>query len=127
MSDVAPRKRNFFPKAKRSVTPAGVMSLNHIVDTLPTAIDSTKARKGNKTVARRRFQRGSVFQNRTKTQWLGTYSEYVLDVAGVEQRVRRQIVLSPVRKQDGSSVRKNEAKSLLQPYVNRTNDQLTSP
>jgi integrase len=127
MSHVAPRKRNFFPKAKRSVTPIRVSSIDSSVDTLPPAIDSTKARKGNKTVARRRFQRGSVFQNRTKTQWLGTYSEYVLDASGVEQRVRRQIVLSPVRKADGSSVRKNEAKNLLQPYINRANEQSTSP
>ena len=36
-------------------------------------------------------------------------------------------MLSPVRKQDGSSVRKNEVKSLLQPYVNRANEQSTSP
>ena len=127
MSDVAPRKRNFFPKAKRSVTPIRVSSIDSSVDTLPPAIDSTKARKGNKTVARRRFQRGSVFLNRTKTQWLGRYSEYVLDAHGVEQRVRRQIVLSPVRKQDGSNVRKNEAKNLLQPYINRANEQSTSP
>ena len=127
MSNVTPRKRNFFPKAKRSVTPASVTPLENNVDTLPPAIDSTKARKGNKTVARRRFQRGSVFLNRTKTQWLGRYSEYVLDANGVEQRVRRQIVLSPVRKADGSSMRKSEAKGLLQPYVNRTNEQSTSP
>jgi integrase len=127
MSDVAPRKRNFFPKAKRSVTPASVTPLENNVDTLPPAIDSTKARKGNFTVARRRFQRGSVFQNRTKTQWRGTYSEYVLDASGVEQRVRRQIVLSPVRKADGSSVRKCEAKNLLQPYINRANEQSTTP
>jgi integrase len=127
MSDVTPRKRNFFPKAKRSVTPASVVPLDSNVDTLPAAIDSTEARKGNFTVARRRFQRGSVFQNRTKTQWRGTYSEYVLDASGVEQRVRRQLVLSPVRKADGSSVRKNEAKNLLQPYINRANEQLTSP
>ena len=68
-----------------------------------------------------------MFQNRTKTQWLGTYSEYVLDANGVEQRVRRQIVLSPVRKADGSIVRKSEAKNLLQPYINRANEQSTSP
>jgi integrase len=127
MFDVAPRKRNFFPKAKRSVTPVRVTPLKGSVDTLPPAIDSTEARKGNKTVARRRFQRGSVFQNRTKTQWRATYSEYVLDANGVEQRVRHQIVLSPVRKQDGSVVRKCEAKNLLQPYLNRANEQSTSP
>jgi integrase len=68
-----------------------------------------------------------VFQNRTKTQWRATYSEYVLDANGVEQRVRHQIVLSPVRKADGSVVRKSEAKNLLQPYLNRANEQSTSP
>lgn len=37
------------------------------------------------------------------------------------------MVLSPVRKGDGSIVRKNEAKNLLQPYINRVNEQLASP
>jgi hypothetical protein len=123
----APR-RNFFPKARLSVTPSRHPSVRSSqIDKLPPAIDSTEARKGNKSVARRRFQRGSVFQNRTKTQWLGTHTEYVLDANGVEQRVRHQIVLSLVRKADGSVVRKNEAKGLLQPSVNRANEQSTSP
>jgi integrase len=68
-----------------------------------------------------------VFLNRTKTLWQGTYSDYVLNVNGVEQRVRRQIVLSPSRRADGSSVRKNEAKKLLQPHINRANERLAAP
>src|SRR5271157_4652597 len=49
------------------------------------------------TVSRRRFQKGSVFMNRTKTHWLCSFSEYVLNAQGVEIRARRQIVLSPVK------------------------------
>jgi hypothetical protein len=112
----APKRRNFFAKAK------------HKQVKLPlAAIDST-ARKGiGNTVARRRFQRGTVYFNKTKTQWLGAYSEYALDAHGVERRKRNRIVLSPARKPDGTPVRKSEAKNLLQPYLNRVNEQSTFP
>jgi hypothetical protein len=126
-STLSPTKRNFFPKATRPATCNGFLSPHPGIDTLLPAIDSAKARKGINTVARRRFQRGSVFLNRTKTLWQGTYSDYVLNVNGVEQRVRRQIVLSPSRRADGSSVRKNEAKKLLQPHINRANERLAAP
>jgi integrase len=68
-----------------------------------------------------------VHLNKTKTQWIGAYSEYVLDAHGVERRKRVRIVLSPSRKDDGTPVRKSEAKNLLQPYVNRVNQQSTFP
>jgi hypothetical protein len=38
-----------------------------------------------------------------------------------------RIVLSPVRKDDGTTMRKNEAKNLLQPYINRVNERSTFP
>jgi hypothetical protein len=68
-----------------------------------------------------------VYLNPTKTQWIGSYSEYALDGHGVERRKRVRIVLSPSRKDDGTSVRKNEAKNLLQPDINRVNEQSTFP
>jgi integrase len=68
-----------------------------------------------------------VYLNKTKTQWLGAYSEYALDAHGVERRKRVRIVLSPARKYDGTPVRKSEAKNLLQPYLNRVNEQSTFP
>src|ERR1700722_4544886 len=68
-------------------------------DRISPAIGSA-ARKGG-TVARRRFQRGSVHQNKARTVWLGWYSEYVLDSNGVEKRRRKQVVLGPIRKTDG--------------------------
>jgi hypothetical protein len=83
-------------------------------DTVMPAIGSTA--KGA-SVARRRFQRGSVFKNRPKTVWLGQYSNYVLETHGVEKRQRTQICLGPVRKFDGSHMTKREAQRLLQPYV----------
>jgi len=89
-----------------------------------TAIDST-AKGAN--VARRRFQRGSVFKNKARTVWLGMYSEYFLDPNGVERRRRRQIVLGPVRKSDGSEMTKREAQRLLQPYVDRVNASISAP
>lgn len=68
-----------------------------------------------------------MYLNKTKTQWLGAYSEYALDAHGVERRKKVRIVLSPARKGDGTPVRKNEAKNLLQPYINRVNEQSTFP
>jgi hypothetical protein len=58
---------------------------------------------------------------------MGAHSEYVLDAHGVERRKRVRIVLSPSRKDDGTPVRKSEAKNLLQPYLNRVNEQSTFP
>jgi integrase len=89
-----------------------------------TAIDSTA--KGA-TVARRRYQRGSVFKNKTKTVWLGMYSEYALDSNGVENRRRKQVVLGSVRRPDGSDMTKREAQRLLQPYVDRVNTSISAP
>lgn len=121
--DAKPR-RNFFSQAK-SKQPG---SLQEAVDTLsPVTIDSTTRKGIGTTVARRRFQRGTVYLNKTKTQWLGAYSEYALDAHGVERRKRVPIVLSPARKGDGTPVRKSEAKNLLQPYINRVNEQSTFP
>jgi integrase len=88
------------------------------------AIGSTA--KGE-TVARRRFQRGSVYQNRSKTVWLGMYSEYVLDSNGVEKRRRKSVVLGPVNKPSGEEMRKREAQRLLQPYVDRVNSSISAP
>lgn len=83
------------------------------------------ARNGD-SVSRRRFQRGSVYQNKTKTMWLGMFTEYVLDADGVERRNRTQVVLCPVK--IGEKVTgKREAQRLLQPYVDRVNSSLSSP
>jgi integrase len=77
-------------------------------------------------VARRRFQKGSVFLNKTKTQWLGMFAEYVLDSDGVERRIRKQVVLCPVR--IGEKVtRRREAQQLFQPYLDRVNSSLSGP
>ncbi len=93
-------------------------------DTISPAIDST-ARNGE-TVARRRFQKGSVFLNKTKTLWLGLYAEYVLDSHGVEKRVRKQVVLCPVKTGERITS-KREAQRLLQPHLDRVNSSLTLP
>ena len=119
-------RRNFFPKAiqftAKAESKADVATLS-----AAAATDST-ARKGiGTTVSRRRFQRGTVYLNATKTQWIGSYSEYALDGHGVERRKRIRIVLSPSRKDDGTPVRKNEAKNLLQPNINRVNQQSSFP
>jgi integrase len=74
-------------------------------------------------VSRKRFQRGSVFKNRTRTMWLGAYSEYVLDGHGIEQRVQRQIVLTSC-KVDGRDITKREAQRMLQPLVDKANASL---
>ena len=92
---------------------------------IPVAIDSA-ARIGQ-SVARRRFQRGSVYQNKARTVWLGMYSEYVLDSNGVEKRVRRQVMLGPIRKPVGTVMTKREAQRLLQPYVDHVNSSLSAP
>ena len=78
-------------------------------------------------MARRRFQRGSVYLNKAKTIWLGMYAEYVLDSSGIEKRIRRQVVLGPVRKPNGDEMRKREAQRLLQPYVDRVNSSISAP
>ena len=48
-------------------------------------------------MARRKFQRGSVFLNKTKTMWFGSYSNYQIGTDGVERRVQKQITISPDR------------------------------
>lgn len=78
------------------------------------------------SVARRRFQKGSVFLNKSKTQWLGMYCEYILDQHGVEKRLRKQIVLCPVKLGD-KITRKRDAQRLLQPYLDRVNSSLATP
>jgi len=88
------------------------------------AIDSTA--KGE-LVARRRFQKGSVYKNKAGTAWLGMYSEYVLDASGIEKRRRRFVVLGPVRKPGGEEMRKREAQRLLQPYLDRVNSSISAP
>jgi integrase len=77
-------------------------------------------------VARRRFQKGSVYLNTTGTVWLGAYAEYVLDSGGIEQRRRKQIVLTPASA-NGKKTTKREAQRILQPYLDRVNSSLASP
>jgi hypothetical protein len=71
-------------------------------------------------VQRRRYQRGSVRLNKSKTLWIGECAEYVLDAHGLEKRIRHQIVLSPVKTEE-KTIGKREAQRLLQPYVDRVN------
>jgi integrase len=118
-------RRNFFPKARQSTSKSD--SKADVAKLSEAATDSTTLKGIGSTVSRRRFQRGTVYLNSTKTQWLGAYSEYALDTHGVERRKRVRIVLSPARKGDGTPVRKSEAKNLLQPYLNRVNEQSTFP
>jgi integrase len=103
--------RNFFRKA-------------HGKDKIKSTTGST-ARDGD-SVQRRRFQRGSVRLNKSKTTWIGEYAEYVLDKHGAEKRIRHQIVLSPVRTEE-KTIGKREAQRLLQPYVDRVNVALAAP
>ncbi len=89
-----------------------------------TPIDSTV--QNGDSVARRRFQKGSVFLNKTRTQWLGSFAEYVLDSHGVERRKRKQVVLCSAK--SGEVVtRKREARRLLQPYLDHVNSSLAAP
>src|SRR5579863_9648830 len=88
------------------------------------AIDSA-AREGT-PVARRRFQKGSVYMNATRTMWLGMYAEYSLDSQGVEVRKRQQIVLCPVRV-DGIVKTKRDAQRLLQPCLDKVNASISQP
>jgi Phage integrase, N-terminal SAM-like domain len=104
-------KRNFFRKAKPK-------------SKIASTIDST-ARNGE-DVARRRFQRGSVYKNKTRTMWLGIYAEYILDAHGAEKRIRKQVVLCPVKNGE-QVIGKREAQKLLQPYVDRMNCSLGTP
>jgi integrase len=73
---------------------------------IASAIDS--AARNGESVARRRYQRGSVYQNKAKTVWLGNYAEYMLDSDGAEKRVRREVVLGAVRKPDATVMSKRE-------------------
>lgn len=120
-ADTASRApRIYFPKGTQSAP--SICSRSDDADTLPPAIDST-ARNGD-SVQRRRFQQGSVYQNQTKTLWMGKFAEYVLDVHGVEKRIRHQIVLTPVKSGE-KIIGKREAQRLLQPHVDRVNFSLS--
>jgi hypothetical protein len=50
-----------------------------------------------------------------------------LDSHGVEKRARRQVVLGPIHKPDGTQMTKREAQRILQPYVDRANSSLGTP
>jgi hypothetical protein len=52
--------------------------------------------------------------------WLGIYAEYILDAHGAEKRIRKQVVLCPVKNGE-QVIGKREAQKLLQPYVDRMN------
>jgi len=57
---------------------------------------------------------------------MGNYCEYVLDSYGVEKRIRKQIVLCPVK--DGEqTIGKRVAMKLLQPFVDRVNSSIAAP
>ena len=58
--------------------------------------------------------------------WIGEYSEYILNAHGVEKRIRKQVVLSPV-KRDGVTIGKREAQRILQPHLDRVNSSIASP
>lgn len=110
----------------------GSCSLRRLVALQETDCANIRAAIGSaarigESVARRRYQRGSVYQNKARTMWLGMYSEYVLDSHGVEKRARHQVVLGPVRKPDGTQMSKREAQRLLQPCVDRVNSSLSEP
>lgn len=110
------------------VAPAGSVHTpkppqNRCTSDIVFPIDST-ARNGD-SVSRRRFQKGSVFLNKTKTMWIGSYAEYVLDSHGVEKRKRREVVLCPV-KNEGIITRKREAQKLLQPTMDKVNSSLSA-
>jgi hypothetical protein len=54
------------------------------------------------------------------------FSQYVLDAHGVEQRMRKQVVLCPC-KMGETVTRKREAQRLLQPFLDRVNSSLSAP
>jgi integrase len=112
----APKYRNFFKKTPRK--PAN--------KTAKLTVTDSTAWNGDSNVQRRRFQMGSVYQNQTRTLWIGKFAEYALDIHGVEKRNRHQIVLSPVRVGE-KTIGKREAQRLLQPHVDRVNFSLSSP
>ena len=78
-------------------------------------------------LARRRFQRGSVFLNTAKTAWFGVLAEYRIDSTGTEKRMQKKIQLCPVRKPDGSVTTKREALRLLQPHLDKQNARIGTP
>jgi integrase len=92
--------------------------------TISDTIDSTV--QIGEPVSRRRFQKGSVYLNKARTVWLGSYAEYILDSHGVEKRVRKQIVLCAVKIGE-RLIGKREAQRLLQPYLDRVNSSLAAP
>lgn len=102
------------------INPAGALTSKNS-DRITGTIDS--AVQIGESVSRRRFQKGSVRLNKTKTVWLGSYAEYILDPHGTEKRIRHQIVLGPVRIGD-RVMGKREAQRLLQPYVDAANSSL---
>jgi integrase len=78
-------------------------------------------------LARRRFQRGSVFINTAQTAWVGTFIEYHRDAAGREYLKHRKVSLCPIRREDGTPVGSREAERLLRPYVDRANANAVNP
>lgn len=78
-------------------------------------------------LARRRFQKGSVFINTARTAWVGTFIEYHRDAAGREYLKHRKISLCPIRREDGTPVGLREVERLLRPYVDRANANAVNP
>lgn len=68
-----------------------------------------------------------MYQNRTETQWLGEFYDYFRGLDGVKRKRKVRLVLSPAKRENGTAVRKSEAKNLLQPHLNRVNQQSAFP
>jgi integrase len=77
--------------------------------------DADSGAKGAKPVARKKFIRGSVQQNRARTHFIGTYSEYVADEKGVLRRRKKTTPLCLAH--EGVK----EARRRFQPILDKVN------
>ncbi len=86
-------------------------------------LDRRPQEKGE-TVARRRFQKGSVRQR--SNVWIGRFLEDVVE-HGIVRRKHRTVLLCPVRTSDGRAVTERQALRLLQPYLDKVNSATYQP
>ena len=85
---------------------------------------SQRAREGEYSMARRRWQQGTVYPRRSKTlpdAWWGRYVETVQSENGAVMRVHRNVFLGEAGSKDGQ-ITKPLAKRALRDYVDRANN-----
>jgi integrase len=81
-----------------TMNPSVENKLPHTVPACRVSVEVTESSSRNNSMARKRYQRGSVFLSGKKNdKWIGRYREDVIGLDGTVRRVRRDVILGTKR------------------------------